>query len=534
MDTEATNADSNAQGIAPVFLHRRHSQRVGLVIGCVAILLAAVFLYSRQNNFSSFYQPDEFEKARQLVTHKRLYLHPQLLLEGTELALQISGQRPAANVAGVRQVILTGRWVSAVFAGLAVTAFALIGYGYGGLAGFLLTALSVGLCPSILVNAHYMKEDTPLLFGAAMILLATFWYSSRPRPTLPYALLAFIGIAAGFAASGKYIGILILVPALWFISFPWEWPNALQRWSVVLASFGLTVLLINYSIFLDWGAFMAGLNYEINHALHEHFGGTVMNRPNSFALEALFRETMPHILVLAGAFVVALGAFWKTTTRWDLFLVLLAVGFSIILSFSIIPAYRYNLPLIALLHLMAALAVVKCVELVKRPLNWALLIAAIALIASLEMRRCINYLDQFANDSRLRLRSFVCHELPPGSTVIADAYALQEYDDDPRLTESESKLPVRFKASFWAADLSDFDALRDFGVDFVAVSEGAYGRFFDPRVRPSPNDTHFDARRRFYEQLFARGELVWSSDPEPPTHAFVNPPLRLYRVSGAR
>ena len=142
-----------------------------------------------------------------------------------------------------------------------------------------------------------------------------------------------------------------------------------------MIAFSLTTLLINHSIFSDWSAFKVGLSYEINHVLTKHFGGTEMSRPNSFAIGALFRETMPHVLVLAGAFLISLVVFWKTVTRWEVFLVLFAVGFSVLLAFSVIPECRYNLPVVALLHLMAALVILKCAAFLKRPLNWFVLLA---------------------------------------------------------------------------------------------------------------------------------------------------------------
>src|SRR5262249_17796406 len=159
-------------------------------------------------------------------------------------------------------------------------------------------------------------------------------------------------------------------------------------------------------------------------------------------------------------FLIALALFWKATTRWEVFLVFFTVGFCVVLSFSIIPAFRYNLPVIALLHLMTGLVIVKCGLLLKRPFNWIVLIPAVPLVVPLQAQRCLNFLGQFANDSRLRLRSFLAHDIAPGSLIVADGFALQEYDDDPRLTDNERQLLVKVKASFWAADLGGFDALR--------------------------------------------------------------------------
>ena len=73
--------------------------------------------------------------------------------------------------------------------------------------------------------------------------------------------------------------------------------------------------------------------------------------------------------------------------------------------------------------------------------------------------------------------------------------------------------------------------MRSSGADYVAVSESAYGRFFNPDIRPTTSEVRrYNTRRRLYEQLFAEGELIWSSTPNPPTYSSVNPALRLYRL----
>jgi hypothetical protein len=508
----------------------RHLKQIAVTLFSLVALLASVFLYSRNNDFSSFFQIDEPLKAAQILKNVRLYLHPQLTLETTDLALKLFRDPSKQNLDEGRELILMGRWVSAIFAGLTVTALGLVGYYYAGFRGLVLSALSIGLCPSLLINAHYMKEETAFVLGIALTLLAALIYSTAVSGRLHAIALVFLGVAAGIAASGKYIGIIALPAALFFVPFATPWRRVPWCWGAVLVAFSLTAALINYRIFIEWSRFQEGVKYETDHILTQHFGGTTMNRPNLFLARELIRETMPHVLMLAGAYLISLALFWKRASRWDRFFVLFTVLFAVLLSFSIIPTYRYNLPIIVMLHLMAALGVVRLAGFFPTPVGWMIVVLALALMIPLQLRRCLNYLDQFANDSRVRLRRFVAHNLPPDTVMLADQYALPNYDDDPHLAEDERKLPIRLYSDFWAADYAELRSLPVLGVDYVAVSELAYGRFFDPEVLPAPNDSHYTARRRFYEQLFATGELVWSSDPDPPNFSFVNPSLRLYRL----
>jgi hypothetical protein len=76
------------------------------------------------------------------------------------------------------------------------------------------------------------------------------------------------------------------------------------------------------------------------------------------------------------------------------------------------------------------------------------------------------------------------------------------------------------------------DHLKTAGVDYVVVAEPKYERYFRPSIHSVSYARQEDLLRRqwFYRELFARAELVWSSVPSPPSHAYVNPELRVYGV----
>ena len=505
---------------------RRRIEYAVVGLFCCVLFASSFFLYTRHDNFSAHFHPDEQTKALQILLQNRDHRHPHLLLEGTEMALRLFHLARTP-----RNVMLSGRGVSAAYAVLAVVALALAGYRYAGLIGLLLSGVSVGLCPSLLLYAHYMKEDTALVLGIALTLLeALIFCTVRSRRSRILALL-FLGAAAAVAASGKYVGVAALgaVLILLVVTPPWGW-GIPSRWIAVLVTFAVTAAVINHRALEDRAAFRLGLTNETRHSVSEHRGLT-MNQPNAFFAKGLIRETMPHVLVLAGFFLLSLALFWRRTRTWDLFLALFAGGFLLILSFAVIPEYRHNLPIIVMLHLMAALAVVRFAAVLAAPWRWAVVAAALAVIVPLQLQRCLNYLDQFADDSRIRLRSFIAHNVPPGSVILAERHAALQRSDDPRIPESERRLPVILRIKFWVVDFGDPQFMRLSGADYVAVTERAYSRFFDPDIHPGTSEvSRYNARRRFYEQLFAKGELIWSSTPAPPTYSPVNPALRLYRL----
>jgi hypothetical protein len=100
----------------------------------------------------------------------------------------------------------------------------------------------------------------------------------------------------------------------------------------------------------------------------------------------------------------------------------------------------------------------------------------------------------------------------------------------------QSQLGVQVRGSGYAADLADSpEQLAAQGVQYVAVSSMDYERFFIRGVRSTPDHPGYvEHQRRFYESLFARGELVWSSAPSPAADAFLNPEIRVYRIAGLK
>jgi hypothetical protein len=131
----------------------------------------------------------------------------------------------------------------------------------------------------------------------------------------------------------------------------------------------------------------------------------------------------------------------------------------------------------------------------------------------------------------------MAHNLSPQTRVVADKYSCLGGPGDPlRYPDQPSIHEIRITLPKYAGDIANSpEALAASGVEYVAVVETAYDLFFAPGVTNSLHDDGIRVRReRFYADLFARGELVWSYSPSPNSHGFTDPELRLYRISGLR
>src|SRR2546423_1268909 len=190
-----------------------------LLLPALALLLfaACLWLDTRNNTFPFFYHRDEPDKVAQLINNEWNFHHPTLMLATAKLAAHIF-HVPSDE----QQIVQTGRWVSAVFAAMAVTAFALLAFYYRGFFGFFAVAVMLALHHQIFELAHYMKEDTALLMGLAIAFLALGFFEQHRTPF--GALL--LGSACGLSLSAKYIGVVAVIPAVAVLVCP---PGVLRQ-----------------------------------------------------------------------------------------------------------------------------------------------------------------------------------------------------------------------------------------------------------------------------------------------------------------
>ncbi|HWE96100.1 MAG TPA: hypothetical protein VG269_19205 [Tepidisphaeraceae bacterium] len=504
----------------------------------VPFLLACIFaacfvLYTRHNDFPAYYHDDEADKAAQIIRRDRNFNHPQLMLEGTQLLAAARHTPPE-----IQATVETGRAASAALAALGVVAMALAGFRLHGFPGLLVTALAVGLCPALVVYAHYMKEDASLIAGMGLCVLAAQVAWPRRERTTDAASLCFLGAACGLAASGKYTGAFTLAVAVPF-AMAWGRPGrkaAGMRALLLVLAAAAFFLLVNHRAFGHFATMGSRLNGERRQTL-EGLWGFRLSRPNLYHATIFVHQCMPHVIVLVGIYVALLLA-RRIGRGFDLFLVVLAGGYLAMISFSAVPFNRYVLPVVVLAHLAAGMAVLRLRELVHHPLpRGAVWGTGAALILALQLPRCLDYSSQFANDSRERLRAWVAANLPSDAVIVQDGYVGLQEPFDPRLGRCDRpEIRLYGSRSYGcgqsAADAGDLDVLRRLGVDYVAVTDTEYNWYLDVNVKSNPDGrATFADRRRWYQDLFRDGQLVWRCAPAHPTFSqYNNPEIRLYRL----
>jgi hypothetical protein len=132
-------------------------------------------------------------------------------------------------------------------------------------------------------------------------------------------------------------------------------------------------------------------------------------------------------------------------------------------------------------------------------------------------------LNQFVDDSRIRLAKWASHHLPVRSRVAHDSYAL--------FTQGTGRPYFTGRGITAAPQYGTLKDLRRYGYRYVIVCYNNYERYFAPAVVAAPgHEEEFAYRKAWYDQLFREGKLIWQAKPDHPTYSFTNPEIRVYDI----
>jgi hypothetical protein len=464
------------------------------------------------------------------------FKHPLLMLEAANLAIEVFD-----TPADPREIVQAGRFASAALASIGVVALAIAGYLAYGTAGLLIGGLTMALCPYLLVYAHYLKEDASLVAGIMLAVLGARLVISAPDEFTQLLATIVLGIGAGAAASGKFVGAGVVVPCLFTLCIArvphwWTVPTRLILFAVVAVG---TVIFINQRAFLDWTSLellpqaQVGLNEEYRHGRAGH-NSLTLPVPNTWCLKTSVGEMMPHLWAMVGA-----GALWiilrRKIGRWGLVVGAFLLTFIVELSYNTIIFARYALPITVLMYFAASQLAASLVSDLQKKTIWghAVLAGCVAVIVGLQGWRCWRFTEYFRDDSRQRAREWIAANVPSGSMIVADYYADLHSAGDPWRFPNQPHLTQRINVGgmFASANGGSAQDLANRGVDYVVAASCSYQRFFEPVQAMGGYDSWLTRNRGFYEDIFKNGELVWHFAPDPDTHSYVNMEIRVYKIS---
>lgn len=496
----------------------------------VAVFFVALGLGHYRADFAFFYHTDEPTKARQILDNERNYYHPLLLLNSAGLIYQLEGRPPSLQAA-----IESGRLASALFSAAALSLVVVVCFLNAGWLAAGLCALALLLESSLFEFAHYFKEDPAMNFGLALLCLAATFYERRA--TLPMA--ALLGVAVGFATSGKYIGILCLPFALWVLlgaasTRSPRWPALV----VFVLSLLATLAVVNWQIFSELGTLLAGFQSEM---------GRVQDRyeeSGSFHDKAFQRISIaftPLVGFLLVAYLISPLYRRRVLSIAQWIYIGLPAAFALLLLSASRTGGRYNSPITLLAFLVAFIAAGWIIAAIAarfpRHARWVRPLAAsvlAVLVLFTEAPKFSEYWTNLGFDSRLVLMRYVEKNLPP-SACLAEEYDAHLPDPSkpdrfwPGLDLPQRRIVTKYKQLL--PDLGTLQFLRQQGVTHIALvwsnEKKRLSRTGPEKWDKLSSEDRADAM--FYYQLAQEGRVLWECRGGAPDH--VRPPLRLYEIS---
>jgi Glucosyl transferase GtrII/Dolichyl-phosphate-mannose-protein mannosyltransferase len=477
------------------------------VLVAIIVFVGAMPLFTEHSSVPFYYHQDEPGKVLQVIHRRKNFHHPLLMLTTAEVARKTFLHGGAED--DPQRVVEMARTIMAAFAAASASLLALFAtrlYGlWAGLAVGLLTVTN----PLLYELAHYFKEDPAFLFGIVACALAAHHYSTRRSARS----LVLLGLAAGVAAAGKYVGAA-LVPVAAVLGASIGGGNARERWKragKVVGTALLAWLVLNYRAVRSPVRFTHGLGEETGKALLGNHG---------------MANEVPHAYYFGvqgdygGPWVPALATLWLafaifrprkiSVAEW--FLAGVALVAMVAFSFTPKTSTRYYLPVAVALCYLAATGA----------FHWAALASARwerSRIGApvLAVLLCVGAAwGQWGDTQELRLglqkddRAELVRAveaLSPTAIIVQDQAA--GLPEPGRLWYHRGLKPLQQKVlgAKQACDLGSLADLRARGVTHLALNGKTYGRYFTPGLVAEDQDAVM-ANRAFYQTALEKGRVL--------------------------
>lgn len=502
---------------------RPSSASLALVLGTAAVLRFWALDHGLPYS-PSVDEPEIVERALNMMRSGSLSPHPfydyPTLYMYVQLAAYIvrfligalNGVWSSVGAADTAAFYVWGRGVTALFGTATVLLVFQAGMRWGARHALLAAGL-LAVMPLHVQSSHYVLADTPTTFFITLALVLTL--SAHERGTA--GSFAWAGAAAGFAAATKYNGaIALLMPLLACVMTPRAKDSRLScALAAVAASAAAFLIGAPYSV-LDLPTF---LDDFARLAVHFKVGSTPAEPPwITYVKHLLIQFGYPAMLLAVAGFILAIVRIVKGPgrVRWAVLLVMPIVQFYMISGQQIVFA-RYLLPMVPMLCLLAATAVVSGVSLLRRyeiprapraALIAALTVAALAhpAWASITFDRLIG-----RRDTTRMAYEWIAQYIPPGSFVVVETRKLL--------------LPPRFKSENIAQlRYQTYDEYRRRGVQYLVASSQSYGPYLS-RPHEHPNE-YAD-----YMRIFEQSRELTRFTPSPDGLKVPGPELRIYKVT---
>jgi hypothetical protein len=484
------------------------SGKFGQSLTLLALLALLFWAYTRNNNFPFYYHTDEPGKVSQIIDGTRNYRHPLLLIDATDAAvgaLQIE-KTP-------QSIVHVGRCISALAAALAIAGVVLLTRRHAEWTFALLAGAIAGSHPFLFEAAHYMKEDCVLLAGLIWSLYALDCFCDSDSKMS----ILLCGLAAGVAASGKYLGVVALLLAIGVVVYKGGgWKRAAGYVGLLCAIFIATFLAINFRAIVHFSDAINGIGAEFHR----------INRDRSSALFAsnyfsrLVVHTGPVLVLGALTYLATFFRKRKKTIEWAL--VIFALVYVTALCFTPLAKDRYLIPIVMLFAIFAVLGIRSFFFTQRFPRLPPFGAAVVACVVLIACQLPLTFLEarEFQRDVRTEMVQWIRDHLPADAVIAHDPHAWPgENPFHPRGPVTHRQIaPVLF-----SAELQNIDNMKRLGITHVVVAGHLY--------RGVVGEDHQAPDNAFYKDVETNGVALWRVPPG--RILYLSPGLTVYALPGA-
>jgi hypothetical protein len=492
---------------------------------CVIVWFILLFLYGWQNTFPATWHWDEAGKVQQILSGEWNFYHPQLLLTTVRVAVWLFDRTPTEH-----SVLLAGRWCSAFFSCSAVVVFSLLAKRLcGNLAG-LFALLWIGTGAFIFGLSHYFKEDPALLFGISL-----FCYFLIKFEEFPSALRAsFLGIAAGLAGSGKYIGLTVVpLGLLAAILIAGRAGNGGGRQAAVfIATAVATFALFNLPALSEPAFFSSRFIGEILHVLTEH---------NGFVSPVTDTILLSHIAIscnVALASALVLLVLRRNQLMHCLgfaFLIIYPVVLLVLIQFSVVKVERYVLPVIVLIQFLGACGLADLAG-SKSVLLRVASVVALLLGLAWNLWQLTETMSALRYGSRAVAAEWIRSHVPANAIIAQSRLMDLNGEGAPYAKLPQTLLALGSTAAHPMEALLDeatpLEQMRADGLQYIVVSDLYYEKFINGELQFAPGPAGQLAAKRVANltDILANSHLLIDIPSKGTKGLFFAPRLTVYKV----
>jgi 4-amino-4-deoxy-L-arabinose transferase-like glycosyltransferase len=477
-----------------------------------AILLLSASLNLWQIGFPLGYHIDEPVKVDFIKQGTQNFNHPILMLQLVRMT------NLAFGFTNDQHIVVLGRSIVTLCAMVTVFLSYLLARRVVRHRGALIVAAGVAGSPTLVIHAHYLKEDTLLTLWLMASLLAFLKFTELAT----WRTAMWLGLAAGLAFSSHYKAIL-LVPL--FVTAPMfgaltGQASAIRRSRLaqfygylMFAGLLATVvfLLVNWPLVHDVEGFLTGAGTEARHSID---GEDARIRPTDFWLGFhLFYSLAPGMSWPALA-VGLTGLLW-ILLRWhrEGFQDRLLAGY--VLLFYLVPEIsplkpapdfaRYMVPIVPALIYVGWRSVEEAGRTMGSLSSSLLATAATIALVVVPLYCTVRLTSSISHDTRAQAAEWLQQQ---GGKALIEYYA-------------------GLRSNTWSAAEVDVPKARDEGVAYVVTSSFMYGRYFLGSQLRNQDDEIYRNHQR-YVDLFKHPYVEIS--PAYRTFGFNNPVIRIVDI----